>query len=197
VTKDQLYEVVRGYLDQDSTTLSDTVLDALTQAVEGYLNRELKEHNRMQRRTAYTVAAGGTMIPLPWQMIQLRTVKLNGTVYRQLPVFQEEEAALEQNQPCCIVMGDCVWLYPSQENAAAYTLDMAVALTSLTEELADPNWVATLYPDVYQVGLRAEAAGYLRDPENERAWRQDFASRVDIMKIEGWSESWTELRATR
>lgn len=198
MTKDQLYLLIRGYLDQDATTLPDTVLDALTQAVEGYLNRELKDHNRMQRRGSYTVAAGDNVIPLPSQMLQLRTVKLNGVVYQQFPVTMEVEAAEEANQPACVVMGDCVWLYPAQEESAAYTLDMALVLTSLTETLADPNWVAAYYPDVYQVGLRAEAAGYLRDPENERTWREDFTQRVEVLKTQGWDESWAYgMRARR
>ena len=138
MTKTQLYAYVRGYLDQDSTTLSDDTLDVLTQAVEGHLNRRLQEHHRLQKRIAW--ATNESSIPLPHSMIQLKQVSVDRVRYEQYPVNQEEKAAALP--PSFVSYGDCIRVWPEPSTVTYYSLDVVLALPSLTDALSDPHWVA-------------------------------------------------------
>jgi hypothetical protein len=184
VTKTQLYAYVRGYLDQDSTTLSDDTLDVLTQAVEGHLNRSLRDHHRMRQRIAWP--SKDDTIPLPETLVQLKQVSVGDTVYQQYPTQQEQEAS--QNSPSFVSYGNCIKVFPAPTEATTYLLDVILALPSLTDALSDPNWVAEYHADIYQRGLLAEAAGFLRDPQNQATWRQSFETLVEELRLQGWNE---------
>jgi hypothetical protein len=188
VTKTQLYAYVRGYLDQDSETLSDATLDTLTQAVEGHLNRSLRDHHRMRRRIAWP--SKDDTIPLPTTLTQLKQVSVGDTVYQQYPTQQEQEAS--QSLPSFVSYGNCIKVFPAPAEATTYLIDAILALPSLTDALSDPNWIAEYHADIYQRGLLAEAAGFLRDPQSEAVWRQMFAGLVEELRLQGWNEGITD-----
>lgn len=189
--KAALYAYVRGHLDQDTNTLPDTVLDTLTQAVEGYLNRALAGHVRKRHRFFWTLAAGKNRIPLPVYLDQIHSIKCNGITYTQYPLAFEKRAAEVGNS--YVVLGDCIDLYPAPSEATVYTVDAETVLPSLTDDQSDTNWIAAYHADIYQKGLLAEAAGYLRDPQNEGLWRQTFQGLVEALRLQGWNEGISDV----
>jgi hypothetical protein len=67
-------------------------------------------------------------------------------------------------------------------------VEASLALDSLTDPLSDPNWVAKYHSDVYQKGMLAEAAGYLRDGQSEANWKKEFTELVQLLLTQGWDE---------
>jgi hypothetical protein len=147
----------------------------------------------MRRRIAWP--SKDDTIPLPEKLVQLKKVSVNGTLYRQYPVQQENEAA--QCFPSFVSYGNCIKVFPAPTEATTYLLDVILALPSLTDALSDPNWVAEYHADIYQRGLLAESAGYLRDPQSEAVWRQMFAVMVEELRLQGWNEGLADVPRIR
>jgi hypothetical protein len=189
----ELYDYVRSYLDQDTNTLPDEVMRTMTYAVEGKLNRALVDHPRLRSRQFWITPGGEQRIPLPDRMLQLHTLKQGTTDYTQYPLSLEEKAS--NSPPSFIVAGDCILVWPTPTDQTTYTMDMSLVLLSIVDPAneAKENWISKYHADVYQVGLLAEAAGFLRDPQSEAVWQQRFASAVEGLRMQGWNETITSI----
>lgn len=179
----ELYAWVRSYVDQGEHTLPDTALKVMVESVEGYLNKELYEHPALFTRISWPVRAGLQNIPLPENLLDLRNVKLGKRKIEQYSIDHEDGA--DENGGF-IHMGDCIRIYPIPAEDTTFTLDVALALPSLTGSIGK-NFVSQYHADIYQYGLLAEVAGYLRDPQNQSVWFQEFGKRVAMLKSQGWN----------
>jgi hypothetical protein len=188
VTLSELRDWVRGYLDQDDVTLPDTALATMTEAVEGYCNRELMKHPRMYARLFWPLGAGKNTLPLPENAVDILGLKLDGVRIEQYPHTLEEQAATYGG---FVHMGDCLRIYPVPTANTTYQLDVSLALESLASpaNVDATNWLSRQFADVYQYGVLAEAAGYLRDPSNQQVWRAEFADRVERVRRQGWTSA--------
>ena len=183
-----LADYIRGYLDQDAVTIPDSAVEAFVRSVEGQINRTLREHPRMRVRRAWRLHAGDNVIPIPNDMLQLIAVKRDGVALEQYPPQLESKASL-----CSytfINYGNCikVWSVPTED--ADYGLEMAIAIPSLlSDQFLEPNWINLYHNDIYQQGLLGEAAGYLRDPQNQQVWTGAFLQKLEALRMQGWNES--------
>jgi hypothetical protein len=67
---------------------------------------------------------------------------------------------------------------------------MAIAIPSLlNDQFKEPNWINLYHNDIYQQGLLGEAAGYLRDPQNQQVWTGAFLQKLEALRMQGWNES--------
>lgn len=188
MTKDELFDFVRVFYDQDANTLPDTTLETLTQAVEGYLNRRLRDHPRMRVRLSWLVDGGKNRIPLPDDLIDLLTVKRGRTTHQQYPLTLEAQAA--EREPSFVHHGNCVEVFPVPSEPATYLLDAVQALPSLVSgAYPNGNWVSDHHADVYQAGLLAQVGGFIRDANAAAAWDQRFQALVEDLRLQGWNEA--------
>lgn len=192
---DSLVDLVRSKLDQDENTLPDSIMVSLVESVEGILNRELRDHPRNFTRLAYSINAEQNRVPLPDRMVNVKSFRLNGNIYEQYPHQMEDEAKL--NQPSFIHLGDCLEIYPPPSEYSTYYLDGNMVLNSITEELPGENWISKYFSDVYEYGVLAEAAGYLRDTQNEERWKQEFNHRLNSLILVGWNAGITDVPTMR
>lgn len=183
-------EYVRIYRDQDANTLPDAVCEQFVRAVEGHLNRSLKDHPRMRVRRSYPLGAGDNTIPVPKDMMQLLNVKLNGVTLIQYPQGLEAKAIQCGGY---VNYGNCIRVWRVPTETTTYTLEMGIAIPSLVDELqVEENWVARFHADVYHKGLLAEAAGFLQDKEGYQLWKGLFDAAVQELATQGWNESYAD-----
>jgi len=183
-----LADYIRDYLDQDAVTIPDSAVEAFVRAVEGQINRVLREHPRMRVRRSWGLRAGDNQIPIPNDMLQLIAVKRDGVALTQYPAHLETKAS--RCSASFVNFGNCikVWSVPTED--VDYGLEMAVAIPSLLDEqFKEPNWIALYHNDIYQQGLLTEAAGYLRDPQNQQTWKGLFLQGLNELSAQGWNES--------
>jgi len=183
-----LADYVRDYLDQDAVTIPDSAVEAFVRAVEGQINRVLREHPRMRVRRSWRLHAGDNRIPIPDDMLQLIAVKRDGVALVQYPPHLESRAS--QCTAAFVNYGNClqVWSVPTED--VDYGLEMTITIPSLLDgQFKEPNWIALHHNDIYQQGLLAEAAGYLRDPQNQQVWTGLFLQALEALRVQGWNES--------
>jgi hypothetical protein len=179
---------VRGYLDQDENTIPDSTFEVFVRAVEGHLNRALRDHPRMRAVRSWPLQAGDNEIPIPSDMLQLIAVKRNGVALMQYPTTMESTAALSEDG-AFVNYGNCIKVWPAPSEAEDVSLEMSIALLSLVDpSQVTENWVSRYHNDIYQQGLLAEAAGYLRDRENQQLWTGIFRASLEDLRLQGWDE---------
>ncbi|EFK97459.1 hypothetical protein LDC_0503, partial [sediment metagenome] len=88
----ELAEYVRDYRDQDANTLTDAACVQFVKAVEGAINRALRDHPRMRVRRSWALGSGDNVIPVPADMLSLLDVKIEGVRLDQYPAALEERA---------------------------------------------------------------------------------------------------------
>jgi hypothetical protein len=182
----ELAEYVRDYRDQDANTLTDATCVQLVKAVEGRINRALRDHPRMRVRRSWALGSGDNVIPVPADMLSLLNVKSNGVRLDQYPAALEERATLNGG---FVNYGNCIRVWPAPDETTTYTLEMTVALPSLVDESQVAlNWIARYHADIYQRGMLAEAAGYLQDKEGLLLWQGLFESALENLRLQGWDE---------
>ena len=183
MNRQEIVDLVKEYLNRPN--LPTTAVAAMLAAVEGELNRELREHPRNIRRTTYTQPAGEAILPLPVdiaQMIELRDPS------RRLQQFGPTSRALAEQAGGYIQWGDCVELLPAPSADTLYTLNYVAFLRPLEADL-DTNWVSTYFSDLYLYGALKEAAVYLKDDQRLALWQQEFMRRLDGVQAQGWNQN--------
>ena len=183
-----LADYIRGYLDQDAVTIPDSAVDAFVRSVEGQINRALREHPRMRVRRSWRLRAGANVVPIPDDMLQLIAIKRDGVALKQYPPQLESKASLCSD--AFINYGNCLRVWPVPTEDVDYGLEMAIAIPSLlNDQFKEANWIALHHNDIYQQGLLGEAAGYLRDPQNQQVWTGAFLQKLEALRMQGWNES--------
>jgi len=183
-----LADYVRDYLDQDAVTIPDSAVEAFVRAVEGQINRMLRDHPRMRVRRSWRLHAGDNRIPIPDDMLQLIAVKRDGIALTQYPPNLEDKASQSVNS--FVNYGNCILVWPVPTEDVDYGLEMAITIPSLLDnQFLEPNWISLYHNDIYQQGLLAEAAGYLRDPQNQQIWNGLFLQNLDALSAQGWNET--------
>lgn len=184
MNRGEIITTVRDYLNRPN--LSTTSLASMIAAVEGELNRALREHPRNRRRTTYTQAAGNEILPLPMDLAQLVTLRTGNVTLRQFPDDARDAAIANQN--AYIVRGDCVELFPAPASDTEFALDYVAFLRPLAAD-ADTNWVSLYFSDLYLYGVLKEAAVYLKDDQRLQLWQAEFLRRVDGVMAQGWNQN--------
>ena len=183
-----LADYIRGYLDQDAVTIPDSAVETFVRSVEGQINRTLREHPRMRVRRSWRLHAGDNVIPVPNDMMQLIAVKRDGVALEQYPPQLEDKASRCTHS--FINYGNCIKVWSVPTESVDYGLEMAIAIPSLlNDQFKEPNWISQHHNDIYQQGLLAEAAGYLRDPQNQQVWTGAFLQKLEALRMQGWNES--------
>jgi len=195
MNKNELFDYVRTFYDQDAVTLTDETLSTLTYAVEGTLNRRLLQHPRMRVRLAWQVAAGKDRIPLPDDLVDVVDVKLGQTKLRQYPLGLEEQAAKVGSS--FINLGNCLQVFPAPAETTTYLIDAVQKLQPLTTSLSGDNWVSRSHADVYQAGMLSQVGGFLRDSAAQAAWDGKFQQLIEELHLQGWNESYESASIPR
>ena len=193
-----LADYIRGYLDQDAVTIPDSAVEAFVRSVEGPINRVLREHPRMRVRRSWRLHSGDNRIPIPDDMLQLIAVKRDSVALIQYPPQLEDKAS--RCSASFVNFGNCLQVWPVPTEDVDYGLEMAIAIPSLLTsqsryalnirgEYLEPNWIKLYHNDIYQQGLLGEAAGYLRDPQNQQVWTGAFLQKLEALRMQGWNEA--------
>lgn len=192
MTKQEIYDAVRLYLDRPS--MDDSDLSALMSSTESELNRELGEHPRNVKRGDYTIpttddlgveyTTDTPLLPLPTDVYSIISVWDENYNYTPYP----------HNGPTpsvgYIARGDCLNIYPTPPRGTTFYMDYHALLKSLSD-LSDVNWVSTYYPDLYIYGMMKEAAVYLKNAENLDLWSREFVRRLSGVQTQGWNQNIT------
>ena len=190
MTRADLLDAVRDYLNRPSTT--DATLGLWIAAVEGELNRILREHPRSQRRTMYTQDAHNPLLPLPTDLMQLIRLwvpsgPLAGAWRQYAPGF-DDDALTCPFQRAWVARGMCVELHPVPSEDTTFALDYIAALEPLVQA-TDSNWVSRFFGDVYVYGCLREAAVYLKDDARLAGWTAEFQRRAAEVAAQGWGQN--------
>lgn len=184
MNRGEIVALVKEYLNRPN--LSTTSVSSMIAAVEGELNRALREHPRNRRRTTYTQPAGNAILPLPADIAQLVTLRAGNVTLQQFPDDARAQATASQN--AYIARGDCVELFPAPASDTEFALDYVAFLRPLQGD-ADFNWVSTYYADLYLYGALKEAAVYLKDDQRLQLWQAEFMRRLDGVQAQGWGQN--------
>jgi hypothetical protein len=184
MNRGEIVALVKEYLNRPN--LSTTSVSSMIAAVEGELNRALREHPRNRRRTTYTQPAGNAILPLPTDLAQLITLRTGRVTLRQFPDDARAQAEAWQNS--YIARGDCAELFPAPASDTEFALDYVAFLRPLQGD-ADFNWVSTYYADLYLYGALKEAAVFLKDDQRLQAWQAEFLRRLDGVQAQGWNQN--------
>jgi hypothetical protein len=184
MNRGEIVAQVKEYLNRPN--LSTTSVASMIAAVEGELNRALREHPRNRRRTSYVQPAGNAILPLPSDLAQIITLRVGSVTLRQFPDDARDMAAATQNS--FIARGDCAELFPAPASDTEFFLDYASFLRPLQGD-ADSNWVSTYFADLYLYGALKEAAVYLKDDQRLQLWQGEFLRRLDGVVAQGWGQN--------
>ena len=154
MTPAQLFDSVRFYTNRSD---ANTVLMNFAEAATGRLNTALRDHPRMYRQGVHQQPALRTLLPLPYDCLQLRQLSVNGTVLRQYP------ATVLTNGGCrpalgFIERGDCIELLTAPLESTQYTIGYCQALTAPSPTAGENNWVLQFFPDVYLYTMLSDVA---------------------------------------
>lgn len=183
MTKTEIIDAVKGYLNRPS--LSSETIGLWIAMVEGQLNRELRNHPRNIRRGVYVQKTGNPMLPLPSLLSEIILLRGPRGVMQQWPWTARKKA-----EKCggFIARGDALEVFPTPTQDTTYELDFHALLEPLLAG-TDHNWISRHYPDVYVYGALKEGAVYLKDDQRLGLWQQDFATRLDGIKRQGWNQN--------
>jgi hypothetical protein len=184
MTKDEIASAVRAYLER--ANLASTDVGYFVSVTEGVLNRELAEHPRNHVRLDYTVLDDTGLIPIPGDMAALkRVVSAEGDVLEQYPLDAPPDADTGHGY---VPRGTYLEIFPTPAVDDVLHIDYVAYLTPLVDP-SDTNWISTHHPDVYVYGCLAEAAVFYREDERLALWRQDFYSKLQSLKDQGWNQN--------
>jgi hypothetical protein len=179
MTRLELYNAVRFYANRPQ--LSDADLALLADSAKGALNTALRDHPRMRRIGRIVADAGQDMLPLPYDILALRTIKKGDGVLRQYaPTVTEFECE------GFIERGDCVELTHVPEVQTAYTVEYAQSLPLIT---ASVHWVRDWFPDAILYPMLRELAVALKDRENGPIWSQRAETAIAMLAAQGWNQN--------
>jgi hypothetical protein len=193
MNRTELVAAVRSYLNRPELPSSDVT--TMIQAVEGELNRSLREHPRNIRRTTFTLAATNEgLLSMPYDLAALINLRdANGNL-SQYPADDRQGA--ENNGHAFIMRGMVAELFPAPTVDTVYTLDYVAFLRPLEGDF-DSNWVSTYFADLYLYGTLKEAAVYLKDDARLGPWQQEFLRRLDSVAAQGWNQNITTAPRVR
>jgi hypothetical protein len=193
MNRTELVDATRSYLNRPQLPAADVT--TMIQAVEGELNRALREHPRNIRRTNFTLAATNDgMLSMPYDLMQLINLRdANGNL-EQFPFDAREEAAARGRS--FIMRGMVAELFPPPTVDTEYTLDYYAALRPLSGDF-DTNWVSTYFADLYLYGVLKESAVYLKNDQRLQLWQQEFLRRLDGVVAEGWNQNISTVQRVR
>jgi hypothetical protein len=179
MTRLELYNAVRFYSNRPQ--LSDADLALLADSAKGALNTALRDHPRMRRSGRYVADAGQELLPLPYDIIALRTIKRGDVVLRQY-------APTVTEYPCegFIERGDCVELTHVPDTQTTFTVEYAQSLPLVT---ASAHWVRDWFPDVILYAMLRELAVALKDRENGPVWAQRAEQAIAMLAAQGWNQN--------
>lgn len=180
-TRAELDAAVREYLEKPN--LSDTAMTAFISAVEGVLNRELREHPRNFKRGTWEAEDSTGLIPLPADMAGLeRVMDEQGVVFEQYPVMAPP------TERGFVQRGTILEILPAPEVGDIIRVDYFAYLPHLAYSTST-NWVLEHHWDVYLYGCLREAAVFYREDQRLMQWQAEFAVRVDNLKVQGWNQN--------
>jgi hypothetical protein len=129
----------------------------------------------MHTRRMYTLPAGESLLPLPVDMLKLRSLISGGVALRQLGPTARPDI------PGYIMRGDVAEIVPCLAGDTTFSLDYHMTL-------AADNWVMVDFPQVYLFGAMVEAAYWLKDMESLPALQERYHSAVADLSRQGWHE---------
>lgn len=193
MNRTELVDATRSYLNRPQLPAPD--INVMIQAVEGELNRALREHPRNIRRTTFTLSATNNgLLSMPYDLMQLINLRdANGNL-EQFPFDARDAAAA--NGHAYIMRGMVAELFPAPVTDTEYTLDYYAALRPLQGDF-DSNWVSTYFADLYLYGVLKEAAVYLKNDQRLALWQQEFLRRLDGVVAEGWNQNISTVQRVR
>jgi len=181
MTRNELLTAVRSYSNRP--TFPENDFDILLRIVEGYLNKELRDHPRNIKSNTVTLSDNSGIIPLPDDLSQLITVSDDDGIYDQFSpalVPADDERGFIQR-------GMKLQLYPNPGAGARIYLYYHSYLTPLMAVTS--NWVSTYHADVYLYGCLIEVAIFVKDDVHLQTWREEFLRRLDVLKAQGWNQN--------
>ena len=172
-----LIVAVKAFLDRVSEdSLSSATVNTWIDLVTGKLNVKLREHPRMFARKFLAVGEGNCLVPLPDDLLYLRTLRVGRRVLTQIAVTHGDMPKHTYR-----MRGDVAELAGPLAENTTFTMDFARALTS-------ENWVMDLFPHVYLHGCLVEASEWLRDTPTLAPRKKQFDSDVSDLTRQGWNE---------
>jgi hypothetical protein len=185
MNRTELVAAVRSYLNRPSLPSPD--ITTMIQAVEGELNRELREHPRNIRRTTFTLAAANEgLLSMPYDLASMINLRDDNGNLSQYPADDRQGA--ENNGHAFIMRGMVAELFHAPTVDTVYTLDYVAFLRALEGDF-DSNWVSTYFSDLYLYGTLKEAAVYLKDDQRLALWQQEFLRRLNGVVGQGWNQN--------
>lgn len=184
MNRGEIIAAVKDYLNRPN--LSDTSVSTMISCVEGEMNSILREHPSNIRRTSMIQPAGNAILPMPYDMLQVITLRdANGQLGQYPP---DARATAESVGRSYIMRGDCAELFPAPAADTEYFLDYYAAIKALSGN-TDSNWVSVYHPDIYIYGTLRESAVYLKDDPRLALWSQEFLRRIDGIVAQGWGKN--------
>jgi hypothetical protein len=184
MNRTELVAAARSYLNRPNLPAAD--IATMIGAVEGELNRLLREHPRNIRRTSFTLPAGNDgLLTMPYDLAQIIELRdANGNL-DQFPPDAREQAAASGH--AFIMRGMVAELFPAPTEDTTYTLDYVAFLRPLQGDF-DSNWVSDYFSDLYLYGILKEAAVYLKDDVRLQTWQGEFMRRAEGVIAQGWGQ---------
>lgn len=177
MNRQELNTAVKQYIDRSSEeSLSGDSVNLWIDIVTSKLNIALREHPRMLERKFYTIPQGQCLIPLPEDMIFLRTLRRGETILVQVPVTIGTIP-----EDCFKLRGDVAELESGVSADTTFTMDFAQGLHT-------DNWIMEIFPHVYLDGCLVEASEWLRDFKTAEIRKKKFDSGVVNLISQGWNE---------
>ena len=183
MTKSELYSAVRLYLNRPQ--MADTDLDLYSESARGFLNTTLKDHPRMIRTGYYTSPANQKLMPLPYDMLALHTIRRGTVLLRQFGAAATPSNAC-QDEEGFIQKGNCAELTSVPTEDTVYTIEYSQMIPRVTEAT---NWLRDWFPNVLLYTMLKEASVALKDRENGPVWAQHADQAIASLMQQGWNQN--------
>lgn len=185
MTKSDLYAAVRTYLNRPQ--IPDAELNLFAEAAKGTLNTALREHPRNLRTGWHTNSANEELLPLPYDILSLRSIRRGDVLLEQYgPNFLQENSCSEYAAEGYVAQGNCVLLTQPQDEDTVYKIEYFQSLPQIT---ATSHWVRDFFPDVMLYAMLKEASVALKDRENGPVWAARADQALALLVSQGWNQN--------
>lgn len=188
-TYSELTTAIAAWLNRNDLT---SQIPTFVQLAHTRLNRDLRLA-RMETRASATITAGDSILPLPLDFLEMRSVRLvtdPPIVLRTANPSEIETLCAESGRPTAYaVIGRALKLAPTPDAAIGVALTYYAAVPALSSDNTG-NWLLNDAPDLYLYAALAESAPYLHEDSRVQTWAALYDRALDSLRAADLKARW-------
>lgn len=188
-TYSELTAAIAAWLNRSDLT---SQIPTFVQLAHTRLNRDLRLA-RMETRASANTSAGDSILALPLDFLEMRSVRLATDppiVLRAANPAEIEALCATSGRPgAYAIIGRSLKLAPTPNAAIGVALTYYASVPALSPTAAS-NWLLTEAPDVYLYASLAESAPYLHEDARVNTWAALYDRALDSLRAADLKARW-------